>query len=184
MLVELSNYSVPPQTTDCFLKLGDCGMTAVITHPDAIRFCATSPQRVVEWPAGMRDSDDGSALTWILGRTSAARRSVVAGAQSRPRCWPPMLTTREADPDTFHWSRCRCRNLGTRVAEAWSRQSARNHQLAPLPYFPRPVIGSYRKSSVSIQHSAFQPNFRVHTNSPLQRQEHATLPEHPFPAKC
>ena len=31
MLVELSNYSVPQQITECFTKLGDCGITAVIT---------------------------------------------------------------------------------------------------------------------------------------------------------
>ena len=32
MLVELSNYSVPMQTTDSYLKLGDCGM---MTEPIA-----------------------------------------------------------------------------------------------------------------------------------------------------
>src|SRR5690348_18257220 len=34
LLVEFSNYSVPQQTTDSFLKLGDCGLTPIITHPE------------------------------------------------------------------------------------------------------------------------------------------------------
>ncbi|HYL95918.1 MAG TPA: CpsB/CapC family capsule biosynthesis tyrosine phosphatase, partial [Terriglobales bacterium] len=34
LLVEFSNYSIPQQITDSFLKLGDCGVTPIITHPE------------------------------------------------------------------------------------------------------------------------------------------------------
>src|SRR6266566_9340196 len=49
LLVEFSNYSVPQQTTDSFLKLGDRGITAVITHPERNPILRESLQRVVEW---------------------------------------------------------------------------------------------------------------------------------------
>ncbi len=68
MLVELSNYSVPPQTTDSFLKLGDCGMTAIITHPERNPIVRESPQRIVEWAEqGCVVQMTGSALTGFWG---------------------------------------------------------------------------------------------------------------------
>src|SRR5258708_13115828 len=68
MLVELSNYSVPPQTTDCFLKLGDCGMTAVLTHPERNPILRETPQRVVEGAEqGCVIQITGSALTGCWG---------------------------------------------------------------------------------------------------------------------
>ena len=68
MLVELSNYSVPLQTTDSFLKLGDSGMTCVITHPERNPILRESPQRVVEWAEqGCVIQMTGSALTGFWG---------------------------------------------------------------------------------------------------------------------
>ncbi len=68
MLVELSNYSVPQQTTDCFTQLGDRGITAVITHPERNPILRESPQRVVEWAEqGCVIQMTGSALTGFWG---------------------------------------------------------------------------------------------------------------------
>ena len=68
MLVELSNYSVPQQTTDSFLKLGDCGITAVITHPERNPILRENLQRVVEWAEqGCVIQMTGSALTGFWG---------------------------------------------------------------------------------------------------------------------
>jgi protein-tyrosine phosphatase len=68
MLVELSNYSVPQQTTDCFMQLGDRGITAVITHPERNPILRESPQRVVEWAEqGCVIQITGSALTGFWG---------------------------------------------------------------------------------------------------------------------
>jgi protein-tyrosine phosphatase len=49
LLVELSNFSVPLQITDCFRRLGDCGLTPIITHPERNPFLQQAPQRVLEW---------------------------------------------------------------------------------------------------------------------------------------
>jgi protein-tyrosine phosphatase len=64
MLVELSNYSVPQQTTDCFTQLGDRGITAIITHPERNPILRENLQRVVEWAEqGCVIQMTGSALT-------------------------------------------------------------------------------------------------------------------------
>src|SRR5258708_8535566 len=68
MLVELSNYSVPLQTTDCFLKLGDRGITSVITHPERNPILRESPQRLLQWAEqGCVIQVTGSALTGFWG---------------------------------------------------------------------------------------------------------------------
>src|ERR1700722_7566998 len=77
MLVELSNYSVPQQTTDCFTQLGDRGITAVITHPERNPILRESPQRVVEWAEqGCVSQMTGSALPgfWDEPAPRAAQR--------------------------------------------------------------------------------------------------------------
>src|ERR1700740_978912 len=74
MLVELNNYSVPLQTTDCFTQLGDRGITVVITHPERNPILRESMQRVVEWAEqGCVIQMTGSALTGFWGER--ARRA-------------------------------------------------------------------------------------------------------------
>ena len=149
MLVELSNYSVPPQTTDCFLKLGDCGMTAVITHPERNPILRESPQRVVEWAEqGCVIQLTGSALTgfwgervrrvaqWLLEHNAV--HVLATDAHDTEKRIPVLSTARDAAAEI----------CGVDVAEALveGNPAAIIHS-QPLPYFPRPVIGTYRKSS-------------------------------------
>jgi protein-tyrosine phosphatase len=49
LLVELSDFSIPVQTGDWFFKLANCGVTAIITHPERNAILRQSPQRVIEW---------------------------------------------------------------------------------------------------------------------------------------
>jgi protein-tyrosine phosphatase len=148
MLVELSNYSVPAQTTDCFLKLGDCGITAVITHPERNPILRETPQRVVEWAEqGCVIQVTGSALTGFWGeRTRRAAQWLIerqavhvlaTDAHDTEKRVPILSTARDAAAEI----------CGAEVAEALVEANP----LAivtnqPLPYFPRPLIGSYRKS--------------------------------------
>jgi protein-tyrosine phosphatase len=149
MLVELSNYSVPPQTTDSFLKLGDCGMTVVITHPERNPILRESPQRVVEWAEqGCIIQMTGSALTgfwgervrrvsqWLLERNAV--HVLATDAHDTEKRVPVLSTAREAAAEI----------CGEEVAEALVEGNP--HAIIenkPLPYFPRPVIGSYRKTT-------------------------------------
>lgn len=147
MLVELSNYSVPAQTTDCFLKLGDCGITAIITHPERNPMLRESPQRVVEWAEqGCVIQMTASALTgfwgertrraaqWLLERQAV---HVLATDAHDLENRPPVLSPgREAAAEI----------RGQEIAEALVEANPRAIvEGQPLPYFPRPVVGSYRR---------------------------------------
>ncbi len=149
MLVELSNYSVPQQTTDCFLKLGDHGITAVITHPERNPILRESPQRVTEWAEqGCVIQVTGSALTGFWGervRRAAqwliehdAVHILATDAHDTEKRIPVLSTARDAAAEI----------CGAEVAAALVGANPRAIINAhPLPYFPRPVVRSYRKRS-------------------------------------
>jgi protein-tyrosine phosphatase len=149
MLVELSNYSVPQQTTDCFMQLGDRGITPVITHPERNPILRESAQRVVEWAEqGCVIQVTGSALTgfwgervrraaqWLIERQAV--HVLATDAHDTEKRVPILSTARDAAAEI----------CGAEVAEAMVEGNPRaivTNQ--PLPYFPRPLIGSYKKSN-------------------------------------
>jgi protein-tyrosine phosphatase len=149
MLVELSNYGVPVQTTDSFLKLGDCGITCVITHPERNPILRESPQRVVEWAEqGCVIQMTGSALTgfwgervrrvaqWLLEHNAV--HVLATDAHDTEKRVPVLSAARAAAAEI----------CGEDVAKALVEGNP--HAILdsqPLPYFPRPVMGSYRKGS-------------------------------------
>jgi protein-tyrosine phosphatase len=149
MLVELSNYSVPQQTTDCFMQLGDRGITPVITHPERNPILRESPQRVVEWAEqGCVIQVTGSALTgfwgervrraalWLIERQAV--HVLATDAHEMEKRVPVLSTARDAAAQI----------CGAEVAEAMVESNP--HAIVSneaLPYFPRPLIGSYKKSS-------------------------------------
>src|ERR1700687_3793338 len=49
LLIELSNFSVPTRLEDCFTRLGDRGLTPILTHPERNPILQQTPQRVLEW---------------------------------------------------------------------------------------------------------------------------------------
>jgi protein-tyrosine phosphatase len=148
LLVEFSNYSVPQQTTDSFLKLGDCGITVIITHPERNPILRESLQRVVEWAEqGCVIQMTGSALTgfwgertrraaqWLLERQAV--HVLATDTHDMEKRVPILSTSRDAAAEI----------CGAEVAEALVELNPRaiiTNQ--PLPYFPRPVATSYRKS--------------------------------------
>lgn len=68
LLVELSNYSVPPQVGDTLMRLADRGMTPILTHPERNPILQKSPKRVLEWAtAGTVVQVTASALTGSWG---------------------------------------------------------------------------------------------------------------------
>jgi protein-tyrosine phosphatase len=148
LLVEFSNYGIPQNTTDTFLKLGDRGITVIITHPERNPILRESLQRVVEWAEqGCVIQMTGSALTGFWGeRTRRAaewllERQVVhvlaTDAHDLEKRVPILSTSREAA----------ARIVGDEIAEALVQDNPNaivNDQ--PLPFFPRPsAISSYRK---------------------------------------
>ena len=148
MLVELSDYSVPPQTTDCFTRLGDRGITAIITHPERNPILRESLQRVLEWAEqGCVIQVTGSSLTGFWG--DRARRAaqwllehdavhvLATDAHDTEKRVPKLSLARDAAAEI----------CGEDVAEALVEGNPQAIiDSRPLPYFPRPVLGSYRKT--------------------------------------
>jgi len=148
MLVELSNYSVPQQINNCFTQLGDRGVTAVITHPERNPILRETPARVLEWAEqGCVIQMTGSALSGFWGeRTRRAAQWLLehdavhvlaTDAHDTEKRIPVLSTARDAVAEI----------CGHDVAEAMVEANPRAIiQSQPLPYFPRPVMGGYRKS--------------------------------------
>jgi len=148
LLVEFSNFSVPQNTTDSFHKLGDRGITPIITHPERNPILRESLQRVVEWAEqGCVIQMTGSALTGFWGeRTQRAAEWLLehrvvhvlaTDAHDLEKRVPILSTSRDAAAEI----------VGDEIAEALveTNPSAIVND-EPLPYFPRPsATGSYRK---------------------------------------
>ena len=148
LLVEFSNYSVPQSTTDSFLKLGDHGITVIITHPERNPILRESLQRVVEWAEqGCVIQMTGSALTGFWGdRTRRAAQWLLehqavhvlaTDAHDLEKRVPILSTSRDAAAEI----------VGDEIADALVEGNPRailnNH---PLPFFPRPsATTTYRK---------------------------------------
>jgi protein-tyrosine phosphatase len=68
MLIELSNFSVPPQTSDAFMRLMDRGISPILTHPERNPILQKDLGRVLQWVAmGVVVQVTGSALTGEWG---------------------------------------------------------------------------------------------------------------------
>jgi protein-tyrosine phosphatase len=148
LLVEFSNYSVPQQTTDSFLKLGDCGITPIITHPERNPILRENLQRVVEWAEqGCIVQMTGSALTGFWGeRTRRAAQWLLehqvahvlaTDAHDLEKRVPILSRSRDAAAEI----------CGEEIADALvTGNPGAIVANQTLPYFPRPTAGTYRKS--------------------------------------
>jgi protein-tyrosine phosphatase len=142
LLVELSNYSIPIRITDCFLKLGDIGITPVITHPERNPILQRSPRRVLDWvEQGCVVQVTASSVTgswgervqraagWLLKR--AAVHVLATDAHDITRRAPKLSPARDAVAEM----------CGAEIAHALVEENPRAIISGqPLPYFPKPVI--------------------------------------------
>ena len=71
LLVELSNYSVPPHMTNSLMQLADIGLTPILTHPERNPILQKTPRRVLEWAEqGVVMQVTASAFTGSWGDTT------------------------------------------------------------------------------------------------------------------
>jgi protein-tyrosine phosphatase len=142
MLVELSNYSVPPQISDSLMRLGDKGLVPILTHPERNPILQKTPKRVLEWvQMGVVVQVTASALTGFWGEP--VRRSaqwllehdavhVLASDAHDPKHRKPGLS---AGRDLVAGL------CGMDVAQAMVDGNPRAIVSGqPLPYFPKPVM--------------------------------------------
>jgi protein-tyrosine phosphatase len=148
LLVEFSNYGIPQNTTDSFHKLGDHGITVIITHPERNPILRENLQRVIEWAEqGCIIQMTGSALTGFWGERTRhaaewllehqAVQVLATDAHDLQKRVPILSTSRDAAAHI----------VGEEIAEALvtGNPGAIVHDQL-LPFFPRPTASSsYRK---------------------------------------
>jgi protein-tyrosine phosphatase len=142
LLVELSNYSIPPQVAESFTKLRGIGVTPIITHPERNPLLQRAPQQILQWvELGCAVQVTGSALTgawgevawrtaqWLLQR-DAVHFLASDGHDVKRR--PPVMSEARAAVAEL----CGDDVAGALVDE--NPQAVISGQ--PLSYFPQPVI--------------------------------------------
>jgi protein-tyrosine phosphatase len=73
LLVELSDFGIPPQIDESFLRLQSAGMIPIITHPERNAILQRQPEQVLGWvEAGCLVQVTASAITGFWG--DAARQ--------------------------------------------------------------------------------------------------------------
>ena len=142
LLVELSNFSVPIQIAECFTRLGDRGLTPILTHPERNPILQQAPQRVLEWAEqGCLVQVTASALTgfwgerpeiiarWLLDRTAV--HILATDAHDPKRRVPLLSAARDVVAEI----------AGTEYAEALVESNpGAIVKGQPIPYCPRPVL--------------------------------------------
>ena len=149
LLVEFSNFSIPTQISESFVKLADQGITVIITHPERNPILRDHPERVTEWAEqGCVVQVTGSSLTGFWGTRS--RRAahwllehqcvhvLASDAHDTVKRVPILSIAREAAAEICG------EEIADALVEANPRAIIENQ---PLPYFPRPMLANYRKSS-------------------------------------
>ena len=149
LLVELSNYSIAQQINECFTRLGDKGITPILTHPERNPILQQSPQRVLQWvEQGCVVQMTASALTgdwgervmraarWLLDRNAV--HILATDAHDTEHRKPQLSAARDLVADLYS------EDLAQALVDHNPRAVVHGQ---PLPYFPDPVtddLGSRR----------------------------------------
>lgn len=142
LLVELSNYSVPIQIADCFMRLGDRRLTPILTHPERNPILQQTPQRVLDWvEQGCLVQITASSLTgfwgerpeivarWLMDR--AAVHIIATDAHETKRRVPILSEARDVAASI----------VGEEVAQALvDANPGAVVKGQPIPYSPKPVL--------------------------------------------
>jgi len=141
MLVELSNWSVPPQVKDQFLHLSEAGIVPVLTHPERNPILQKDPVRVLEFvEMGALVQITASSFTgewgqtalntacWLLNHDAVHVLATDAHDDSRR---PPLLSPGAEEAAKI---------CGDEIAHALVEENPRAIISGKsLPFFPRPV---------------------------------------------
>jgi len=142
LLIELSNYSIPHNLVECFSRLGDKGLTPILTHPERNPILQQSPQRVLEYAEqGCLIQVTASSLTgfwgerpemiarWLLDRS--AIHVLATDAHETKRRVPVLSEARDVAAGI----------VGAEYANALVEGNpgavVKGH---PIPFAPRPVM--------------------------------------------
>ena len=142
LLIELSNFSVPAQLSECFTRLGDRGLTPILTHPERNPILQQTPQRILEWAEqGCLIQVTGSALTGFWGE-----RPEIVARWLLDRSAVHILATDAHETKRRIPNLSAARNVAEKVVGAeYANALVEDNPGAivkgmPIPYCPRPVL--------------------------------------------
>lgn len=142
LLIELSNYSIPNNLAECFVRLGDRGLTPILTHPERNPILQQTPQRVLEYAEqGCLIQVTASSLTgfwgerpeivarWLLDRSAV--HVLATDAHDTKRRVPILSEARDVAAEI----------VGAEYAQALVEGNpGAIVKGLPIPYCPRPVL--------------------------------------------
>jgi protein-tyrosine phosphatase len=142
LLVELSDYSIPVQIADTFLKLGDRGVTPVITHPERNTILRQNPQRVLEWvELGCVVQVTANALTGFWGPRVARTAAWLLEREAVHVLATDSHDTQNRVPILSKARDIVAQSLGADLAQALVAENPRAILSGQaLPYSPKPVL--------------------------------------------
>lgn len=143
LLVELSQFSVPPSVVDSMLFLGSAGLRPILTHPERNPILQAEPERIPQWiRQGVIMQVTASAITGSWGERSQKvalwmleRRAVhviASDAHDTKRRVPRLSSAHEIVAKTYG------KELADMLVTGNPGAIVRGE---PLPYFPEPIGG-------------------------------------------
>jgi protein-tyrosine phosphatase len=141
MLIELSDYSIPPNMRDSMFRLNAAGLTLILTHPERNAILQRRPEMVLEWAetgcivqvtassvSGFWGRVAKKVARWLIERDAV---HVLATDAHDTKHRPPLLSE------------------ARRIVADWTNQDVARALLdenpaaivtgQPLPYFPQPI---------------------------------------------
>jgi protein-tyrosine phosphatase len=142
LLIELSNFSVPTRLSECFTRLGDRGLTPILTHPERNPILQQTPQRILEWAdQGCLVQVTASALTGFWGE-----RPEIVARWLLDRSAVHILASDAHDTKRRIPNLSAARNVAEKIVGAeYANALVEGNPGAivkgmPIPYCPRPVL--------------------------------------------
>ena len=142
LLIELSNYSIPTQLADCFRRLGDRGLTPILTHPERNPILQQTPQRVLEYAdQGCLIQVTASSLTGFWGE-----RPEIVARWLLDRSAVHILASDAHDTQRRVPILSEARLVATKIVGATYADALVGGNPGaivkgqPIPHFPRPVL--------------------------------------------
>ena len=142
LLIELSNFSVPTRLPECLTRLGDRGLTAILTHPERNPILQQAPERILKLAEqGCLIQVTASALTgywgerpeivarWLLDRSAV---HILASDAHDTKRRIPNLSAGRAVAEKIVGA-----EYATALVEGNPGAIVKG---MPIPYCPRPVL--------------------------------------------
>ena len=142
LLVELSDFSIPTQIGDCFLKLGERGVTAVLTHPERNAILRVTPQRVIEFvELGCAVQITANALTGFWGQGVERAATWLLEHEAVHLIASDAHDTRHRTPILSAARDAAAAICGAEIANVLVEENPRAVVSGqPLPYSPKPAL--------------------------------------------